>query len=241
MSFNIAFILFPDFEELDFVGPYEVFGMTSKYIDHEWRVYSVAEQREVRAFHGLRVIADHTLRCRRAEAGPDLRARRLWHAAGQRARTADVIHPAHRRSGAVRDVRLHRRLPAARRRLSRRQARDDALGREEGVRATSAANTQLVDERWVHDGNVITAAGVSAGIDMALYVVGMLKSPEDARKVQRVDGVRAGAAVFGRGVAWGPRSVEVTAPPAPLHCDGEGSLVAMVAGKRDAVVRARVP
>ena len=36
----------------------------------------------------------------------------------------------------------------------------------------------------MHDGNVITAAGVSAGIDMALYVVGQLKSPEDARKVQ---------------------------------------------------------
>ena len=43
----------------------------------------------------------------------------------------------------------------------------------------------MVDEgRWVHDGNLITAAGVSAGIDMALYVVGMLKTPEDARKVQ---------------------------------------------------------
>ena len=42
-----------------------------------------------------------------------------------------------------------------------------------------------MDERWVHDGNVITAAGVSAGIDMALYLVGQLKSPEDARKVQR--------------------------------------------------------
>ena len=46
-------------------------------------------------------------------------------------------------------------------------------------------NTEVVDAgRWVVDGNVITAAGVSAGIDMALHVVGQLKSPEDARKVQ---------------------------------------------------------
>jgi transcriptional regulator GlxA family with amidase domain len=45
--------------------------------------------------------------------------------------------------------------------------------------------TEVVDGgRWVHDDNVITAAGVSAGIDMALYVVGLLKTPEDARKVQ---------------------------------------------------------
>ena len=43
---------------------------------------------------------------------------------------------------------------------------------------------EVVEERWVQDGNVVTAAGVSAGIDMALYVVGLLKSPEDARKVQ---------------------------------------------------------
>ena len=37
----------------------------------------------------------------------------------------------------------------------------------------------------MHDGNVITAAGVSAGIDMALYLLGVLKSPEIARAVQR--------------------------------------------------------
>ena len=43
MSFNIAFILFPDFEELDLVGPYEVMAMTAKYIDTTWRAYSVAE------------------------------------------------------------------------------------------------------------------------------------------------------------------------------------------------------
>jgi transcriptional regulator GlxA family with amidase domain len=43
-----------------------------------------------------------------------------------------------------------------------------------------------VEQRFVHDGNVITAAGVSAGIDMALYLVGLLASPEVARNVQKV-------------------------------------------------------
>jgi predicted nucleic acid-binding protein len=41
MTFNIAFILFPDYEELDFAGPYEV--MASKYIDTDWHAYTVAE------------------------------------------------------------------------------------------------------------------------------------------------------------------------------------------------------
>ena len=38
--------------------------------------------------------------------------------------------------------------------------------------------------RYVRDGHVVTAAGVSAGIDMALWLVGQIKSPADARKIQ---------------------------------------------------------
>ena len=41
------------------------------------------------------------------------------------------------------------------------------------------------DERFVDNGDVITAAGVSAGIDMALHLVGRLGSAEKARKVRR--------------------------------------------------------
>jgi transcriptional regulator GlxA family with amidase domain len=41
------------------------------------------------------------------------------------------------------------------------------------------------DERFVDSGEVITAAGVSAGIDMALHLVKRLHSPERAREVKR--------------------------------------------------------
>jgi len=41
------------------------------------------------------------------------------------------------------------------------------------------------DERFVDDGEIITAAGVSAGIDMALHLVGRLGSPDQARQVRR--------------------------------------------------------
>jgi transcriptional regulator GlxA family with amidase domain len=44
---------------------------------------------------------------------------------------------------------------------------------------------QVVEERFVHDGNIITAAGVSAGIDMGLYLVGLIKDPQVARNVQK--------------------------------------------------------
>jgi transcriptional regulator GlxA family with amidase domain len=41
------------------------------------------------------------------------------------------------------------------------------------------------DDRFVDDGDVITSAGVSAGIDMALHLVARLAGPQRARDVRR--------------------------------------------------------
>ena len=183
MAFNIAFILFPDFEELDFVGPYEVMAMASKYIDTDWHAYSVAATPQVRAFHGLRVAVDYSF-----ENAPEADLICVPGGFGTRPGMdneplVSYIKRAGARATWVTSVctgalLLHR------------------AGFLEGKRATThwgakkelrdlGGNTEVVDQgRWVHDGNVITAAGVSAGIDMALYVVGLLKSPADARKVQ---------------------------------------------------------
>jgi transcriptional regulator GlxA family with amidase domain len=50
-----------------------------------------------------------------------------------------------------------------------------------------ALNTVEVvdDQRWVDEGPVVTLAGVSAGIDMALHLVGRLWGAELARGVQK--------------------------------------------------------
>ena len=45
--------------------------------------------------------------------------------------------------------------------------------------------TVLERVRYVRDGNLVTSAGVSAGIDMALWLAGQLYSPDVARRVQR--------------------------------------------------------
>ena len=41
------------------------------------------------------------------------------------------------------------------------------------------------DDRWVDDGDIVTASGVSAGIDMALHLVARLVSDERAQEVRR--------------------------------------------------------
>jgi transcriptional regulator GlxA family with amidase domain len=42
-----------------------------------------------------------------------------------------------------------------------------------------------VKKRWVEDGKFITAAGVSAGIDMGLYLAAKLKDEATAKRIQR--------------------------------------------------------
>jgi transcriptional regulator GlxA family with amidase domain len=54
----------------------------------------------------------------------------------------------------------------------------------ESLAARGDTGPVLADERWVHDGKVVTAAGVSAGIDMSLWLLGELRSPEFSRQVR---------------------------------------------------------
>jgi transcriptional regulator GlxA family with amidase domain len=68
-----------------------------------------------------------------------------------------------------------------------------AAGLLEGKRATGnwlvlealrQFGADPVGGRWVEDGKVVTAAGVTAGIDMALHLVAMEAGPEVAQAVQ---------------------------------------------------------
>jgi len=47
------------------------------------------------------------------------------------------------------------------------------------------SGTLVPHVRYVRDGNMLTSAGVSAGIDMALWLVGEMFSPQFSRDVQR--------------------------------------------------------
>ena len=53
------------------------------------------------------------------------------------------------------------------------------------LRETGGAAAVLEEVRYVRDGKVVTAAGVSAGIDMALWLVGQMHGEDHARNTQR--------------------------------------------------------
>jgi len=186
MSKTIGIVLYPDFEDLDAIGPREALTMMAKGSGGEWEVVLISEDGEpVRSFLGTRYIVDHSF----ADC-PGLDVLLLPGGLGTRAemdnpKMVEFVRVQGQAADWVTSVctgalLLHR------------------AGFLEGKRATThwgaiaelqglGGDTTVVnDERWVHDGNVITAAGVSAGIDMSLYLISLLRDPAAAQRVQQM-------------------------------------------------------
>src|SRR5438552_18736243 len=57
----VAIVVFPEVEELDFVGPWEIFTRVRRLEPELCEVFTVApDGGEVRCANGLRVVADHS-------------------------------------------------------------------------------------------------------------------------------------------------------------------------------------
>ena len=181
---QIGILIFPEAEELDFVGPLEVFAMAAKIVG-DLRVALIAERGEpVLCAKGLRVVPDHTF----ADSPPlDL----VLVPGGQGTRREvsnrpllDWLAKAAARCAWVTCVctgslLLHGAGLTSGRRITTHWAFVEELRQR-------APDTQvLAGPRYVRDGNLVTAAGVSAGIDMALWLVGQIWSAQVARNTQR--------------------------------------------------------
>ena len=185
MTKTVGILLFPEMEELDFVGPLEVLGAFSKYVDKEWQVITVAQTAEpVRGAKGLVVIPDHSF-----ATCPPLDVIVVPGGQGTRKEVdnktlVDFVQQRGRQAAWVTSVCtgafiLSRAGFLQGRRATTYWAVHDQLRAEPGI-------AEVARERFVRDGNVITAAGVSAGIDMALYLVAQLKDVEAARLTQKL-------------------------------------------------------
>ena len=183
---DIGILVFEDVEELDFAGPWEVLGVWAQ--DHPGDGVSLRLVAEspgtVRCRKGLRVTPDATLR--QAEA-LDVVVVPGGDGARRAARSEDTLkwirgHAA--RGAIVTSVCTGALVLAAAGLLDGRPATTHWSAYDE-LRSYGRDVDVRPDERFVDDGNVVTAAGVSAGIDMALHLVARLGSPEHAREVRR--------------------------------------------------------
>jgi transcriptional regulator GlxA family with amidase domain len=171
---TLGVLLFPEFELLDVFGPLEVFG----HAKDVFRVQTVAERPgPVASAQGPRAIADHGLDdCPGLEillvpGGMGTRREvdnaRLIDWLAERARTAELVTSVC--TGAALLARAG--VLDGRRATSNKRAFQWVTEQGPTVRWVRQA-------RWVDDGNVITSSGVSAGIDMALYIVERLAGAE---------------------------------------------------------------
>lgn len=186
MSVLVGVLLFPGVEELDAVGPWEVLGTWARlYPGSGAEVTTISRD-------GAPVLRQrHEHRCQ-----PLVRrhavARRLapsWRPGHTRALLLDVAHLDWLRSQRARVPLLAGvctgSLPYAAAALLRNRPATTHWRSLELLASLDPTIEIRPRDRFVDDGDMITSAGVSAGIDMALHLVARLGGDDHAGAVRR--------------------------------------------------------
>jgi transcriptional regulator GlxA family with amidase domain len=189
---NVGILIFPDVEILDFCGPFEVFASATLPAQTDggpemrlFEVFTIAERSELVACRGgLLVQPNHTL-----DEHPPLDLVVIPGGYGTRREQENPV---------ILDwIARQRRTGALTTSVCTGAFLLGAAGLLDGLRATTHWTTidglrahlpttnVLADARVVDEGEIITSAGVSAGIDMALHVVRRLHGDEVARRIAR--------------------------------------------------------
>ena len=179
---NFGFLLFPDLEELDLVGPWEMVAMWSQYADGPEKCLMIAETSEpVRCSNGM-IIQPHLS----FDDAPQLDYLLIPGGFGTRQQVHNqrLIDFVAEQAGSCKAILsvctgsfiLH------------------ACGLLKGKRATThwlslkqlrkLEDVEVVEERIVKDGHIWTSSGVSAGIDLALEFIQHEAGDDTAGSVQ---------------------------------------------------------
>lgn len=186
---TIGILLFEDAEELDFVGPFEVFTMSNEVMSLQGRseperVVLISQNGGmVKARKGMRIDTDYSF-----ETAPKIDVLLVPGGQGTRAlvNNAPLLEWVAKVANDCEWVTsvctgalvLTAAGPAKGRRVTTH------WGFIEGLRARNEASAVIENIRYVRDGNLVTSAGVSAGIDMALWLVGQWHGAAHARATQ---------------------------------------------------------
>jgi transcriptional regulator GlxA family with amidase domain len=181
----IGIVLFDGVEELDAVGPWEVLAAWAAFWpDDGWRPVTLSRDGQpVRAAKGMVFTPDHSF----ADA-PELAI--VLHPGGQgtRPQLEDEEHLAWVRRQADRAELMTSvctgSLVYAKAGLLAGRPATTHWGSLDLLAELDPSIEVRPDDRWVDSGDVITASGVSAGIDMALHLVVRLAGEERAREVR---------------------------------------------------------
>jgi transcriptional regulator GlxA family with amidase domain len=169
---NVGIFLFDDVEVLDFAGPFEVFSVTSELNDYQLlKVFTVSRDgKQITAVNGLKVQPDYSF-----ENHPDIDILVIPGGVGTRKGMEDPqvlewINHNYSRSTVTFSVCSGARILG---KLGLLDGMDSVTHHEVIAHLREIAPKTFIkaEQRFIDNGKIMTSGGISAGIDLSLYVV----------------------------------------------------------------------
>jgi transcriptional regulator GlxA family with amidase domain len=183
---RIGILLFDGAEELDWAGPWEVLAAwADRWPEDGIEVFTMADDLQpITCAKGLRVLPGHS-----TATAPGMELVLVPGGSGARALVGQepvlTWLRGLRDDGVLITSVCTGSLVLAAAGLLRNRPAATWWGAFEELLAIDPTIDARRDDRFVDTGEIVTAAGVSAGIDMALHLVARLHSVERAREVRR--------------------------------------------------------
>lgn len=183
---KIGILIYPQVEELDFVAPLEVLSYINKIKPHSTQVLLISETLEIiKAFNGMKVVPDHSF-----ATCPQLD---ILVVPGGKGRL-DAMHNPNVKNFLL-EKSKHTQYIAS---VCTGAFLLAEAGLLDGKKATTyhsafkelqAYNTITVEKnKVIQDGNIITSAGVSSGLELGFYLIkllfGNIMAKEIATKIE---------------------------------------------------------
>ncbi len=172
---NVGILLFDDVEVLDFAGPFEVFSVTGQRNGQGcFNVFTISEKELIKAVNGLKIVSDYRL-----DNHPKLDILVVPGGYGARAaiknhKLLNWVNEVSKNSEYVLSVCTGSLILAQAGLLNYLEATTHHTCYDFLEELDSSLI--LRKERFIDNGRIITAAGVSAGIDASMYLIEKIHS-----------------------------------------------------------------
>lgn len=180
---NVGIFLFNEIELLDFAGPYEVFSVATQLHNYQlFNVFTISEDgAEVRSVNGLRVVPDYSFK---NHPHIDILIVPGGNGTKTEMNNAEVLEWLRKQNN---DSQITMSICSGTRLLGKVGLLDNLkiITHHEVIPDMKAIAPSAIIEaqaRFVDNGKILTSAGISAGIELSLYVVAKLYGKRAADK-----------------------------------------------------------
>lgn len=185
---QVQIIVFDGFDELDAIAPFEVLQTAAAIgADVQTELVTLDGSKEIVAAHGLRIqpgakLGDQALDVLIVPGGGwgDRAQQGAW-AEAQRGEIPAAIAQLHQSGTTIASVCTGAMLVASAGLLKGRPAITYHVALED----LKASGAEIIHARVVDDGNIVTAGGVTSGLDLSLWLLERYLSPQVAFEVER--------------------------------------------------------